>query len=125
MPDPLVITIPGMPPSANHAFVTRSNGMRVLTREAEEYQGWVENAALAAYANGNLTLHKGQWLRLTFKAYFPDKRKRDLDNMKKVIGDGIARGLFIDDRWFLWTDDVPEVDKADPRIVVTVEEEAL
>lgn len=37
-----------------------------------------------------------------------------------MIEDGIAQGIGVNDKWFLWSDEIPELDRTNPRSVVTV-----
>lgn len=113
----LTIVVPGLPPSVNHAFVQHRQGGRGLKDEAKEYQEWARLAALEAAQGWKWN---GSWLRLAFKWYVPDSRMRDSSNVVKVLEDGIAQGIGVNDRWFLWCIDVPELDRTNPRSVVTV-----
>lgn len=126
IPTEFTINIPGVPPSVNHIYVRRASRyggqFNALTDEAKQYLDDVGWAAIEGYnqcRNPWLRGYTGS-LRLWLKCYFPDHRRRDADNILKLIGDGIARGLFVDDHRFLWHIEEPEVDKASPRVEVTV-----
>ena len=108
-----------MPPSVNHTYVTTRSGRRVRMPAAERYQdvvGW--ETIVAKNASG--WSWDGGHLRITVKLYPPDRRRRDAHNYLKVLLDGVAEGLGVDDKWFLVHEEPPELDKANPRVVVTV-----
>jgi Holliday junction resolvase RusA-like endonuclease len=56
---------------------------------------------------------------IEFRFFAPDRRKRDLDNLKKLVCDGVKHGLGIDDHRFLTRDMSRSLDRADPRIELT------
>ena len=117
----MIVVVPGLPPSINHAYNQHRQGGRGLKDEAREYQEWARLAAMEAAQGWKW---QGSWLRLRFKWYMPNYRVRDISNAKKVLEDGIAEGIGVNDKFFLWTDEIPEVDKAKPRVEVTIIEEA-
>jgi crossover junction endodeoxyribonuclease RusA len=72
---------------------------------------------------------KREWPAATvlLKFYFKDKRRRDRDNLlasMKAAFDGLAdAGLVVNDAAFAYMPVLTDVDKANPRVVVTVTEE--
>lgn len=117
-----MIVIPGLPPSVNHAHITTARGRRILSDTARAYveaTGWEARAARLRDDWG----WKSQWLRVSIKLYWPNNRRRDTHNCIKLIADGVAAGITRDDRWFLIHEERPEVDRANPRAVVTISEE--
>jgi Holliday junction resolvase RusA-like endonuclease len=59
--------------------------------------------------------------RVEVHAYFPDARPRDVDNVAKAVLDGLNRVLWNDDRQVVRIVSEKHVDRARPRIEVTVE----
>lgn len=116
----LRLVVPGLPPSINHLYFTTEDGKRIMSHEAKLYQEDCKIAALAAKSHG--WRWHGSWLRVRIKLYFPDKRRRDTHNHPKVLLDGIADGLGVDDRWMLISEEIPSLDRKDPRVEVTIEE---
>jgi crossover junction endodeoxyribonuclease RusA len=58
---------------------------------------------------------------LTLAIYLPDRRRRDMDNIEKAIKDALNGVAYEDDSQVAWCLKERFVDKADPRVVVTVE----
>ena len=117
------IIVPGIPVSVNHAFLTTSSGRRILNdagRAYREVAGWETRAAVLRDG----WRWSGSWLRLTIKIYRPNNRRFDTHNQTKVLLDGLADGLDVDDKWYLVHEEIPEIDKANPRAVITIEQEA-
>jgi len=116
----MIIVVPGLPPSVNHAYNQHRQGGRGLKDSAREYQEWARLAAMEA-AHG--WIWHGSWLRVRIKLYFPDERRRDTHNHPKVLLDGIADGLGVDDRWMLISEEIPSLDRKDPRVEVEISDE--
>lgn len=81
------------PPSINHYW--RRNGSRYfISKQGQDYREYV---AKACYAFQGL-FNAEDRLRLRIKAYPPDRRRRDLDNILKGMIDSLQHGnLFPDD----------------------------
>lgn len=80
------------PPSANRYWRT-FKGRMLISREAREYRAMVESIV------SNLQIEKqlGR-LEAALATYPPDNRKRDLDNLLKVIFDSLQKShVFQDD----------------------------
>lgn len=96
LPDnyPIIVTVPALPPTVNHLYVTARGGRRVLTEAA---RAWYDLAipAIAAQARG-YTVPAGP-LRLSIVLYHLS-RSRDLDNALKASQDAIAKALGFDDK---------------------------
>lgn len=110
-------TIPGPPvtwervtPMGKHATRTRK------TRQHEQ--------AVHALATAHGVRAGRGPVRLTVEAFFPDRRRRDLDNIGKAILDGLRGAPVLDDDCWAMVPEVilrGELDAANPRTVVTVE----
>lgn len=133
MPEPtLQATIPGVPPSVNHTL--GRGGHRVykhadVRRWASDVEVLVrESCALRPDVHRVLQSRPrrpealGQTIRITMTWYRPDRRKRDSANIIKVLEDGIARGLGVDDRWFEWTTR-RAYDTQNPRVELSISPE--
>lgn len=113
------LVIPGVPISVNHCYFTDARGRRLLTATAEQYRDTVGWAAKVAWLEEGQPELAGS-LVLEFSYYLPDRRRLDLDNTKKLICDGIAKALGLDDRNFLCRDMERSVDKANPRVEIEI-----
>lgn len=80
-----------LPSSVNHLYVRR--GSRVVKRP--EAQVYIGQAIVAA--RGGRRPPPGARLRLDIVFRVPDNRRRDLDNMLKLLCDAVALALEFDD----------------------------
>lgn len=88
---------------------------------SKEKKRWTEVAALEAKAQGLTPMRLPVWVRTT---YYLKTRRSDPDNLRvaiKFILDGLVQaGILEDDsqRWIIGFQDLFELDRNDPRIVV-------
>lgn len=109
------------PPTLNHCYVTTRHGRRVLTREAAQYRERVAAQVLALrQAEGYGAYKSNNPLIIEAVYYRPDRRRRDTDNIRKVLADAIAKGLGCDDSLFLWRDITSRIDRERPRVQLCV-----
>lgn len=81
------------PPTAN-TYWRRNGGRYFISKRGQEYREYVSKAC---YAYQGLFVAEDR-LRLRIKAYPPDRRKRDLDNLFKSVLDSIqSAGIYYDD----------------------------
>jgi Holliday junction resolvase RusA-like endonuclease len=109
------ITIPGLPPTTNHLFLTRGR-FRVLTPEARQYKEMVEKLVMDLQLEppeGRLQvairLHSSRWL-------LKDQiriRKMDIQNREKAVIDSIFKALGVDDSniWLISLEKVVDVEE--------------
>ena len=119
----LRFTLP-LPPSANHAYrrYTTKTGrrMNVITKAGTD---WMAAARVlthnAAVRSGWTCLNAGKVI-VELTCYWPDKRRRDVSNLDKLLLDALEGVVYDDDRWALprWMDFM--TDKAHPRVEVVV-----
>jgi len=88
----VVIELP-WPPTANTYW--RRNGARYfISKRGQDYREYV---AKTCYDYQGIFIAEDR-LRLRIKAYPPDRRKRDLDNLFKSVLDSIqSAGIYVDD----------------------------
>ena len=80
------------PPSVNHIYSRTKKGGVMLNPKAREYREEV----IYTIGKGHTTLNGS--LRVVVDAYMPDKRKRDIDNIMKSLGDAMTHaGVWKDD----------------------------
>ena len=80
------------PPSVNTAYPTTRSGRRVLSKKGKEYQKIV----WALCAKQNIKMVRGP-VQIVIQAFPPDKRKRDVDNLFKMILDGLQKAYIIEE----------------------------
>jgi crossover junction endodeoxyribonuclease RusA len=84
------------PPSGNHMYKHTRQGHHYLKPLAREYYNLV--ATKVRLQCGVLKLATP--LEVSCTLFPPDKRRRDLDNAWKVIGDSLTKSSFwLDDKW--------------------------
>jgi crossover junction endodeoxyribonuclease RusA len=76
----VVLQLP-YPPSANRLWIRARKGMR----RSDEYMAWLNEAGWMAKAQRPKRI-SGPY-KLSVQASRPDKRRRDIDNLLKPIGD--------------------------------------
>jgi len=107
--------------TGNHAVKHTRTGGHYKTAKAVEYEATVNRVVSQTGLNQH-TLN--QPLRLTWIIAPPDRRARDIDNVRKVVADALTKSkLWVDDsnkilreESFIWTDPEPE-----GKIFLTVE----
>ncbi len=98
------VSVPGQPPSLNHAYrVVRvrrgpaSFSTLAKTPEAASYQQVVRLLVSSAKPSG---WDRGtHYVRTTYELFL--SRDIDADNVLKILGDAVAAGLGINDKWVL------------------------
>ena len=88
----LELTLP-FPPTVNH-YWRRVGNRTVISKRGRLYRRHVATAVLLAGADYELKCR----LSVLIKAYPPDRRKRDLDNLMKASLDAMSKaGVYEDD----------------------------
>lgn len=112
-----------LPASVNHLYrrVTLPNG-RVIEVKTDKAKRWDKDAALLAKACASRhrwrCRPKGQKVVVEVWAYWPDARRRDMNNLHKQIADVLEGIVYEDDTWALLRDMDFDVDRANPRVEV-------
>lgn len=118
------LTLP-IPPSVNHCYknipTTKGIKNRILTTEASN---WKQLAAWTARAEirsqGWEMPAENKKIILELYAYWPDHRRRDMNNSHKLLCDALESWLYLDDKMVLVRDMDFDIDKKHPRIEVFV-----
>ncbi len=93
----MIISLP-YPPTGNHA-VKHASGRHYLTAEARTYVNQVRSIAICSAADNFLDAD----LMVTVEVFPPDHRRRDLDNVWKLLSDALTKAN-------VWKDDYQVVD---------------
>jgi len=80
------------PPSLNTAYPSTKTGRRILSKKGRAYQKEV----WALCAQQKIKMLRGT-VSITIQAYPPDRRKRDLDNLFKMILDSLQKAFIIEE----------------------------
>lgn len=106
------------PPQPKERARACPNGKHVTPLKTRRYERLVGTVAgLQAPRNWRLD---GTY-RVEVRAYFADRRTRDVDNVAKAILDGLNKILWRDDRQVVRIVSEKHVDRAAPRVEVLVE----
>lgn len=114
----LALTIPFPYVSGNHIW-KRSGRAVYLVPKAREYY----NAVAYTVASNSCDVGLSCALKVTMLVFPPDKRKRDLTNLLKVIEDALTKARVWQDDSLVHHLDVKkmDVDKTCPRIEILIE----
>lgn len=103
------ITIPGQPPTINHAYEPQTRYRKASDGRNIPYTGIGKNASATAYQSAAALITgvarpsgwtwQGGYIRLVYRFYL--SRDADCDNLLKILNDAIARKIDVNDRWFL------------------------
>jgi crossover junction endodeoxyribonuclease RusA len=114
--------ITDIPPSVNHAYANNRKGQRILTATAKV---WVSTAGCIARAEARKQGWKcSQGVKLVMEiwVYWPDNKRRDTNNLFKLMCDAFEGVLYDDDRYVLPRAMDYSVDKKNPRVEYVVRE---
>ena len=87
----LEITLP-WPPTVN-TYYRNFNGRSIISKKGREYRVAVAEQVLVQRA----AKHFEHAVRVEIKAYRPDRRRRDLDNLLKALLDSLTHAGVMDD----------------------------
>jgi Holliday junction resolvase RusA-like endonuclease len=92
--------------------------------QTRSYEGHVRTQATIAVlgSKGDWTPNETRDVRVTLYVYWPDRRRRDLDNVTKAILDGMNKsGVYCDDRQVTEMHLFSAIDERTPRVEVRVQ----
>jgi crossover junction endodeoxyribonuclease RusA len=117
------LTLP-VPPSINHQYAT-VNGRRLLSSTGRAYKAQVGQLvwlALLTSPDRAALLSQLQIasLALSIRFYFTSALRRDVDGGLKIAQDALCEGLGVNDNRIVETHLYKHVDKANPRIEVSL-----
>lgn len=88
------IVLPYPTVTGNHVWKHTTKGKHYITTKGRDYYADVKMAVMAVGAHIGID----QTIRVQCLLYPPDKRRRDMDNAWKVIGDALTKaGVWADD----------------------------
>lgn len=110
-------------PSVNHCYTNNRFGQRTLTKKGREWKENTQRIAREEVIRQGWPFFVGDWdkkLILEITAFYPNKLRRDMSNMHKLLPDSLEKIVFNDDRWLLTRDINFFVDRANPRVEVVL-----
>lgn len=119
----LTVTLP-IPPSINHQYAT-VNGRRVLSSAGRAYKTQVGQHVWFALIRSPFKINLrdrllSEPLVISIRFFFASSLRRDLDGGLKITQDAVCEGLGINDNRIVETHLYKHVDKASPRIELSL-----
>jgi len=108
-----------IPPSINQLYAT-FRGRRIVSRKGKEWKEGIRTLTAFEKDRQNWVYSIGKKLIMEIWIWWPDYRKRDADNILKIIQDAFTGILYDDDKWILPRIMDWEVDKNKPRVEVKI-----
>lgn len=113
--DERTIVLP-IPPSVNHCYIRTRFGIALGAKgkawKAEAYKEAKRQLEDWVVCNDKVILDIWVW--------WPNRRRRDLDNLMKLLGDSLNHAVYTDDRFAIPRFQDYGFDKVNPRIVIKV-----
>lgn len=110
----LIIEAP-IPPSSNHLYPVGRGGKRFLGKQGKQYKEFVKTKMMVEGAKKKCP---DPPFSACFHFFMPDKRRRDLDNYRKVLTDSIFEYLEVDDSLIHESRDFKYLDRRNPGVKV-------
>ncbi len=115
-----------LPPSINACYLNNKvmgRRGRTLTEVARNWKLITGYAAKATAISYHWQMpQRNQKIVLEVKAYWPDQRRHDMNNLHKLLCDALEGILYLDDCMVLVRDLDFSVDRKNPRLEITVYE---
>lgn len=108
-----------LPPSCNHAYLTTRAGRRILTQEARTWKtrtGYLAKQVMLKHKLEMIT----EKFYMKIWVYWKDKRRRDCDNILKLLLDSMEKIVYNDDMYCIPQFQDFEICKDNPRLVVNI-----
>lgn len=114
-----------LPPSINamyrHSRGRNGKGYVYMAEDAKAWKTGAQWQVKADCGRQGWKCTRGQKVRLTLFAYWPNKGRHDMNNLHKALCDALEGIVYDDDRYVLITDKDYAIDRQRPRLEVTAE----
>ncbi|USG65194.1 RusA family crossover junction endodeoxyribonuclease [Brevibacillus ruminantium] len=114
----LRIVIPGNPPTVNHVYRNVAINRRITTADGQKWRQNVQAIASRAIATQGWKMSSEEKLVGEVMIYWPTRRKRDVENVGKLLWDALEGIVYENDRWLLPRYMDFSVDKHNPRVEI-------
>lgn len=114
----LRIVIPGNPPTINHVYRNVSINRRITTRDGQRWVRDVQAIAIATIQQQSWQKSANEKLVAEVMIYWPTRRKRDVENVGKLLWDALEGIVYENDHWLLPRYMDFSVDKHNPRVEI-------
>lgn len=92
-------TLDQLPPSTNNIYTNGNHGRRVMHAEARAYKELVCSIATLAMRTVDVPPRSHWQMQIDYVMLPSSYNRRDVNNMDKLIVDGVALALGVDDRY--------------------------
>lgn len=114
----LRIVIPGNPPTVNHVYRNVAINRRITTADGQKWRQNVQAIAARVIAAQGWKMTTEEKLVAEVMIYWPTRRKRDVENVGKLLWDALEGIVYENDRWLLPRYMDFSVDKHNPRVEI-------
>lgn len=114
----LRIVIPGNPPSVNHVYRNVAINRRITTADGQKWRQNVQAIAAKEITLQGWEMSAEEKLVAEVMIYWPTRRKRDVENVGKLLWDALEGIVYENDRWLLPRYMDFAVDKHNPRVEI-------
>lgn len=114
----IFLIIPPVPTVNNLYF--NCHGRRAMTSQGRDYKTSLGAQAIHERQKQGWALTTGKKIVMELRVFWPDRRRRDTDNIIKVIQDSFTGILYDDDRWVLPRIMDWDLDHESPRVEVKI-----
>ena len=112
------ITIPPVP-SVNHSYFN-CHGRRAMTSQGKDYKTNLGSLAIYERQKQGWPIVVGKKVVMELRVFWKDRRRRDTDNIIKIIQDSFSGILYDDDRWVLPRIMDWDLDPTHPRVEIKI-----
>ncbi len=114
----LHLIIPGNPPTLNHVYRNVAVNRRITTRDGQRWVRDVQMLAQAAIRQQGWQKSTDEKLVAEVTIFWPTRRKRDVENVGKLLWDALEGVVYENDQWLLPRYMDFHVDKTNPRVEI-------
>jgi len=118
MSQSLHLVIPGNPPTINHVYRNIAINRRITTKEGQRWVKEVQLLARECISRQKWIMSREEKLVAEVMIFWPTRRKRDVENVGKLLWDALEGIVYENDHWLLPRYMDFQVDKHNPRVEI-------
>jgi len=118
MSQSLHLVIPGNPPTINHVYRNIAINRRITTNEGQRWVKEVQLLARECISRQKWIMSRDEKLVAEVMIFWPTRRKRDVENVGKLLWDALEGIVYENDHWLLPRYMDFQVDKHNPRVEI-------
>jgi len=114
----LHLVIPGNPPTINHVYRNIAINRRITTKEGQRWVKEVQLLARECISHQKWIMSRDEKLVAEVMIFWPTRRKRDVENVGKLLWDALEGIVYENDHWLLPRYMDFQMDKHNPRVEI-------